>query len=386
MRSVTCTQRKLLLMICIFCFLVFALLNHKWILSFNDTILNFHNKAKRHPIILLYTSWNVEQYWSNLYPEKLQSHLTDVKCPIKDCKISYDKDILPEASAVLFHGQDLGSVEMYSPESLAELKRPANQVWIWVNQESPSNLQNARAYNGLFNWTATYHRRSDIFLPYGHYAARKSIRNYAFHNKIRKIIRSKKGLVAWAVSDCNGVREKYVLKLQEYVNVTVFGKCKTKFKNQDTCFSGTQECAKKLSEFKFYLAFENSFCEDYVTEKYWNNALEHDSVPIVFGKNYDAKVAIPGSYINVNMFKTVREMAQFIKFLDKNDQQYAKYFTWRRKFKILPVTDLVCSVCQKLHRQPIQRKIYENLGGFWNKNEHCIEREDILEYGVKTNR
>ena len=293
--------------------------------------------------------------------------------------------MLPEASAVLFHGQDLASDEMYSPESLAELKRPARQVWIWVNQESPSNLRNAKAYNGLFNWTATYHRKSDIFLPYGHYAARKSIRNYAFNNKIRKIIESKKGLIAWAVSDCNGVREKYVLQLQEFVNVTVFGKCRTRFKTQDTCFLDTQECKKKLSEFKFYLAFENSFCEDYVTEKYWKNALEHNSVPIVFGKNYDAKVAIPGSYINVDMFKTVRELAHFVRFLDKNDQHYAKYFNWRRNFEIVPVNDLVCSVCQKLNRLPMQRKIYKDLGEFWNKNMHCIDGEDMMKYDVKTN-
>ena len=38
------------------------------------------------------------------------------------------------------------------------------------------------------------------------------------------------------------------------------------------------------SQYKFYLAFENSFhCNDYLSEKFWRNALHEGAVPIVFG-------------------------------------------------------------------------------------------------------
>ena len=334
-------------------------------------MLSFHNQKKRHHIILLYTTWNVEQYWSGLYPERLNYHLNDVNCSIRNCLISYERELLPKASAVLFHGQDLGSDQMYSPEILGELKRPINQVWIWVNQESPVNLKNGNHYNGIFNWTATYYRKSDIFLPYGLYVMKRSDNTLVYGKKSRRNFQNKKELIAWAVSDCNGVREKIVLKLQEYLNVTVFGKCRTRYKNQDICVPGTEECARKLSEFKFYLAFENSYCEDYVTEKYWKNALEHDSVPIVFGNNYDGKVAIPGSFINVENFKTVKQLADFVLFLDKNDKYYQKYFDWKKKYSVAPVKDLICSVCEKLHQFPLHRKIYDDLGGFWDVDKHC---------------
>ena len=362
--------------------LLYIILNHRWILTLSS--LHFPVEAKRIPVILFYTSWNMEQYWSDLFPEKLNYHLNDINCSYRDCKITYDKNRLHEASAVLFHGQDLGSDEIYSPESLRGLSRPMNQYWIWVNQESPSNIRNTNKYNGVFNWTATYHRSSDIFLPYGGYVARK-IESEIDHDKfVQRIVRQKRKLIAWAVSDCKGLRENLVLQLQNFLNITVFGKCRKNFKIQDTCIVDTQECDKKLSEFKFYLAFENSYCEDYVTEKYWKNALEHNSVPIVFGKNYDEDVAIPGSYINVNEFNSIRELVQFIKFLDKNDQHYAKYFDWQRKYTIKPVNDLICSVCQKLHRFPFDMKTYENLGEYWNEDKFCISGEDAIKYDIGT--
>ncbi len=38
-----------------------------------------------------------------------------------------------------------------------------------------------------------------------------------------------------------------------------------------------------LHTYKFFLALENSICEDYVTEKVWMR-LRHPIVPIVFGR------------------------------------------------------------------------------------------------------
>ena len=41
-------------------------------------------------------------------------------------------------------------------------------------------------------------------------------------------------------------------------------------------------CRDLLKSYKFYLAFENSWCNDYVTEKLWRT-LKTDTVPIVLG-------------------------------------------------------------------------------------------------------
>ena len=44
-----------------------------------------------------------------------------------------------------------------------------------------------------------------------------------------------------------------------------------------------EDCWERLKEYKFYLSFENSACKDYVTEKFYRNALAHAMVPVVLG-------------------------------------------------------------------------------------------------------
>ncbi len=80
-----------------------------------------------------------------------------------------------------------------------------------------------------------------------------------------------------------------------------------------------RKCFSKLAEgFKFYLSFENSLCDHYVTEKLVK-ALENNVVPIVMGGADYAQIAPPNSFINVADFETVKELANYIKFLDSND-------------------------------------------------------------------
>ena len=81
-------------------------------------------------------------------------------------------------------------------------------------------------------------------------------------------------LVAWVVSNCNKVtsnRMEYVSKLKNYIQVDVYGKCGD---FQCANHSGIFPCDYKLgTNYKFYLAFENSICVDYVTEKLFNTFL-----------------------------------------------------------------------------------------------------------------
>ena len=93
------------------------------------------------------------------------------------------------------------------------------------------------------------------------YYSRPPERNYAL-NKTKK--------VAWFVSHCKtpNRRENYTEELAKYIEVDIFGKCGNKTcKRRDAA-----HCFNMLNtDYKFYLAFENSNCKDYITEKlYWN--------------------------------------------------------------------------------------------------------------------
>ena len=78
--------------------------------------------------------------------------------------------------------------------------------------------------------------------------------------------------MAWFVSNCRETnnRKQYAQELQKYIPVDIYGKCGTK-----TCPRSTEtECFEMLNrDYKFYLAFENANCKDYITEKFFKNSL-----------------------------------------------------------------------------------------------------------------
>ena len=58
-----------------------------------------------------------------------------------------------------------------TPRAGAELKMlVTNQRWVYFIQENPHYTSpEPLKYNGMFNWTMTYKRSSDVWAPYGTY-------------------------------------------------------------------------------------------------------------------------------------------------------------------------------------------------------------------------
>ena len=68
--------------------------------------------------------------------------------------------------------------------------------------------------------------------------------------------------------------------LQKHIDVDIYGKCG----NLQCSRKDEESCWKKVAEeYYFYLAFENSICKDYVTEKFFN-AMNHTVIPITLGR------------------------------------------------------------------------------------------------------
>ena len=69
--------------------------------------------------------------------------------------------------------------------------------------------------------------------------------------------------------------------------------------------SKDDKCLQMLStSYKFYLAFENSLCADYVTEKFWK-VLDYNVIPVVMNGVNMTNFAPPNSYINLKDFKNM---------------------------------------------------------------------------------
>ena len=74
--------------------------------------------------------------------------------------------------------------------------------------------------------------------------------------------------IAWMVSHCNtsSHRDEYVAELRKYIQLDVYGKCKAtkSCPRNNLSWISEPECYEMIGrKYKFYLSFENSFCQDY---------------------------------------------------------------------------------------------------------------------------
>ena len=124
--------------------------------------------------------------------------------------------------------------------------------------------------------------------------------------------------------------------LKQSLNVDVYGKC-GELTCHDELSNGDPDnhCYSLLeSSYKFYLAFENSLCQDYLSEKFYN-ALAHSVVPVVLSGANMSLLAPPHSFINVEDFNSTSELASFLKKLAADDKRLASYFWWKDYYKVV---------------------------------------------------
>lgn len=103
-------------------------------------------------------------------------------------------------------------------------------------------------------------------------------------------------------------------------------------------------------DYKFYLSFENSNCKDYITEKFFHNALEFNILPIVMGgrpEDYH-RLAPYRSFVHVDEFETVEHLGKYLQLLDQDDELYNSYFLWKGTGELIN-THFWCRICAILH-------------------------------------
>ncbi|XP_046343485.1 alpha-(1,3)-fucosyltransferase C-like [Haliotis rufescens] len=307
-------------------------------------VRHFHGNIRRGAVpqvsILLWTPWFKDVNWAANF-----STIFDM-CDYK-CHLTKDKTRLRESQAVLFHAQDL---------DILPLHRLSNQVWIFHTREAPPNAaDNFDKYANIFNWTSTYRRDSEVYSSYGGTFRRE------FPNRGVKNFASTKSLgVAWVASNCNdqAKRANLVRELRKFIHVDTFGDCGEMNLKAD-------KTDQVLKHYKFYLAFENSYCRDYITEKFWSSLHRHQ-IPIVSGGGDYTRVAPPHSFINVLEYQSTEELAEYIKYLDQNDQAYNEYLEWTGEYyvKKLNLDSVLCDICTSLHIDMRTSQVYTNLQGY----------------------
>ena len=141
-------------------------------------------------------------------------------------------------------------------------------------------------------------------------------------------------------------RLKLVEKLAEFIDVDIYGRCRD-------LRCSKSECNEMYnSTYKFYLAFENSMCPDYVTEKVFK-VLEYNIVPVVLNGANMADFLPPKSYIDANSFESVEKLADYLNYLSNNIEEYMKYFWWKEHYKPHRTRVDLCKICEKINNKQI---------------------------------
>ncbi|OQV14680.1 putative Alpha-(1,3)-fucosyltransferase C [Hypsibius exemplaris] len=269
-------------------------------------------------------------------------------CPVRQCAATNDRNQIATSDAVIFHALDISSNNLPGP-------RRSGQHYIFLIGESPANLAGGarveKTPEDFFDMTFTYRLDSDVR---GHYLYSVPVEK----DLTRNFAEGKRKLVAWFVSNCitPGRREEYVKELQKYIPVDVYGKCgplKCPRNNEAAC----NDMLNK--DYKFYLSFENSICNDYVTEKL-TNALHNNVVPIAMNGG-NMTIFPDHSYIHVEDFPSARALAEHLQYLDKNDTAYNEYMRWRfdpsqvqSHGVFSPGSSGWCMLCERLHDPAFQ--------------------------------
>lgn len=316
-------------------------------------------------------------------------------CPATNCVITRNATYLPRISdfdVIALNSWNVPSIGAFPPPET----RHKDQIYVMNYRESPIRTKaSLREFSTLINWTMAFRLDADVNLAYGEFldletngivapALRPAWRRPNYQTRIVtdaeviSIVEGKGKMAAWFVSSCYSPwseRLKLVKKIQEFMPVDVYGKC------------GSLECAKERTDscremvqrdYKFYFAFENSLCKDYVTEKVYET-MTYYVIPVVYGGADYNRFLPPGSFINVQDFDSVQELVEYLQFLSSNRQEYMRYFWWKDYYRVRPQQHF-CGLCEKISKAregPVKvSKFYTDLDG-WFKNGTCVMPSSI---------
>ena len=316
-------------------------------------------------------------FWTKFYhSDRWNIDAGQEECGPYTCFLTYDKSVYENASAIMFHHRSSDWLDTLP----VNYNRKAWQRWVLYNRESSwwtPKGNDLNKVNNLFNWTMGFRRDNDIPIPTA-IISRKQFKGFDCHkNHLIGKTKHLAGLMSACVYNdpLYDSRNLYIKYLEKHgLKFDMYGRC-----GKDC----GRNCSEVLRRYKFILAFENSLCEDYISEKPYRNGLLIGVVPVVMsGANLsDPYILPPGSFIDAELFSSVPALVKFLQEVGTNPKLYNKYFEWQQEWDIQLIStneghdefrkDYFCPLCIKLHEDD-NPKIIGNLQE-WYEQEKCKE-------------
>lgn len=225
----------------------------------------------------------------------INSHCSHQNCFISN-KYTHIASNITNYDAILFNAVTLRK----KPSLQLPKKYAKNQKYILVSAKSAGDFPLTDKYNNLFHYTWTYKLNSDISNAYivikdkyGEVVGPKQDMHWITVDDMEEVdsdiirkLQFKTTAAAWIISNCDQKKqhEIYIQKFKSELGkhnhtLDIFGTCGDKICPENNI----KKCYALLeSTYYFYLSFENSMAEDYVTDQLLT-ALNNFAVPLVFG-------------------------------------------------------------------------------------------------------
>ncbi|XP_071096354.1 alpha-(1,3)-fucosyltransferase 7-like [Haliotis cracherodii] len=314
-------------------------------------------------------------------------HIYPLNCEDVRCAVTTRGNYFRDSHAVIFSGQFL------EKNKIPQTERNGKVFILYEHRplvpEIARKLKSTLRDKSVFNWTIGYSRDADIGISYGTIVKKKAV---PFYNLTTVVSRKKRTVVIFQQSCKTPSRlEDYLKQLRKYVKVDIYGPCV----NRTLCDRDLDCFVKVGREYKFYLAFEDVFCSEYISDvffRFYGTA----AVPIVRGGGDYSSVVPKGTYINTADFKSIAELGKYIQYLDKNDTAYIEILKRKRYHAsvysrhqvvqwidktiirniFMDMNNMMCDICRRLWNVDDYRKTYSDILTWYGKSK-CTKPADL---------
>ncbi|WP_317175228.1 glycosyltransferase family 10 domain-containing protein [Bacteroides nordii] len=176
---------------------------------------------------------------------------------------------------------------------------------------------------------------------------------------------------SFVVSNAKGApeRERFFQLLSEYKQVDSGGRYK------NNVGGPVPDKTAFIKDYKFNIAFENSMCDGYTTEKIMEPMLVN-SVPIYWGNKLIDRDFNPASFINVSSYSSLEEAVEHIVRLDQNDDEYLSLLSapWFNEENYLNWEEQLIVFFDNIFEKPLSESRYIPTHGYIQTYQYRLHR------------
>ena len=176
---------------------------------------------------------------------------------------------------------------------------------------------------------------------------------------------------SFVVSNAKGApeRERFFQLLSEYKQVDSGGRYK------NNVGGPVPDKNDFIKNYKFNIAFENSMCDGYTTEKIMEPMLVN-SAPIYWGNKLIDRDFNPASFVNVSSYSSLEEAVEHIVRLDQNDDEYLSLLSapWFNEENYLNWEEQLIAFFDNIFEKPLSESRYIPTHGYIQTYQYRLHR------------